>query len=143
MKVTLGKVMEMERPLAKLSQVTVMPARTTFQVCMLARKLTEHGVPLRQAHNALIVKYGVKDEKTGATTVTAENAEKFKEEMNALLSKEVEIHAEPVSIPGSMTGLSAADLMALDPFVTVGEEIIFPTPGQFKVNGKKLKGKDR
>ena len=135
MKVTLNQIRLMEAPMQRLGAIHTLPCRTTYQVCMLMRKLSEHGGPAKQANDAAVRKYGKQDDK-GNFTVTEENTPAFIKEMQDLFLQEVEIEFEPIAIPGDTKGLSAQDLMILDPFVTVQE-----APPALKIEGRPAHGK--
>lgn len=122
MKVTLNKIRQMQPAMSRLVQMTTLPCRTTFRVCMLAKKLAEHLDACNSTNDAAVKKYGVLDEKANTWSVPSENKEAFFKEMGEFLSTEVEVSCDPIQLPGDMKGLSAADLMTMDSFVVLMEE---------------------
>lgn len=94
-KVTIGTLMDSIPAMRKIANQT-MSGRTAIQVARLIREIERETKSFEEVRKALLEKYGTIE---GNQVTIANNVmEQYNEEMQAALSEEVEINAEPLNI---------------------------------------------
>lgn len=98
MKFTLAEIRWMQRGLSAITQMQL-PIKTSYRLAKLFNFCNTEIVTVEQARSKLVKELGVEDSsKPGEYRVAPENEEKFKEEIEKLLSEEVEFDFKPISI---------------------------------------------
>lgn len=96
MMLTLEKLKNSEQALVKLSN-SVLPINLAYRISKALKVVALELTELEEQRKKLVQKYGKPDEE-GSVAVTQENIESFLQEFQKLLSEEVEIPFEPISI---------------------------------------------
>lgn len=98
MKFTLGEIRWMQKGLAAITQMQL-PIRISYKLAKLFNFCNNEVVIIEQTRSNLIKSLAVEDpNKPGEFKVDPENEEKFKEEIEKLISTEVEFDFEPISL---------------------------------------------
>ena len=120
MKLTNGEIFNAKVPLGQLS-ANKFPVKVSYGLAKLASKLNDQLQVIEKVRQGLIETYGEKDpENPKQTRVTpeSENWLKFVEEYGELMSQEVEVVFDAVTLPETLE-IEPAVLMALEKFVKV------------------------
>ena len=120
MKLTNGEIFNAKEPLAKLIQEKL-PVKASYGLAKLAAKLDEQLQVIEKVRGGLVQTYGEKDPDNPQqirVNSQSENWPKFAEEYGELMSQEVEVVFEVVTLPDTLD-VEPATLMALDKFVKV------------------------
>lgn len=120
MKTTFRKLIEATEAFRKLSQQEL-EIKKAVEVSRLIKLLeNEYGV-FRENYSKLVKKYGkIENDKTEEYEFDAENAEKFKAEVEELMGVECQIDSEPIEIEDDIR-LSASQVIALEGFINFKE----------------------
>ena len=127
LKVLNGDIFAAREQLQKL-MAKELPVRTSFALAKLANTLNGHLQAIETVRNGMVKKYGEPIEgKPGSMQVAADSEQfpKFQAEMNELFGMEIEVAAQKVLLPASLSGMviEASTLMALLPFVDIEESV--------------------
>lgn len=116
MTLTLGQLKNSEQALVALSNCTL-PIGLAYKISKVLKFIANELTLLEEARQKLVQKYGV--ETDGNVVVTEENINKFVEELNPLLSEEVDVPFEPISISAlpETVNLSPLQLTQLSFFI--------------------------
>ena len=101
-----------------------LPIKTCYKLLDIVSKVNTQLAIIEAAKSKLVGTYGQPDEKRkGLIRVTPDCTEyaKFMEEFGELMSVEVELDIEPVSLPGTLE-IEPSVLMVLDKFIKLTEE---------------------
>ncbi len=121
MKLTNGEIFNARVPLQQLT-ANRFPVKTSLALVKLTQKLIEFLMPIEQVRQGLIKTYGKPiPENPQQTSVKPgdENWDKFLAELNELMSQEVEVVVEIVTLPETLE-IEPAIIMALEKFITIG-----------------------
>ncbi len=120
MKLTNGEIFNAREPLGKLMEEKL-PVKTSYGLAKLAAKLNDQLQVIEQVRQGLIQTYGEPDpEKPTQIRVLPDSKgfPKFMEELGELMSQEVEIVFDVVTLPDTLE-VKPAVLMALDKFIKI------------------------
>ena len=120
MKLTNGEIFNAKGPLEKLLSEKL-PVKVSYGLAKLAAKLNDQLQIIEKVRNGLIQTYGEKDPDNPMQiriSPQSENFPKFAEEYGELMSQEVEIVFDVVTLPDTLE-VEPAVLMALDKFIKV------------------------
>ena len=120
MKLTNGEIFNAKEPLQELIKQKF-PVKVSYGLAKLAAKLDDQLQVIEKVRQGLITTYGEKDsEKPTQIRVDpqSEGFPKFAEEMGELMTQEVEIVFEVVTLPDTLE-VEPAVLMALDKFIKI------------------------
>ena len=142
MKLTNGEILDVKEPVLDLTKERF-PVKTSLALLKMVRKLDEHLIPAEQVRDGLFKMYGepnpdnprflrclpmvtakddegnvIKDDKGNVTMVDNPKFPKFAEELNVLLSQEVEVVFDRVQVPDTLE-IEPATLMKLEKFIKV------------------------
>lgn len=120
MKLTNGEIFNAKEPLEKLLQEKL-PVKTSYGLAKLAAKLNDQLQVIEKVRQGLFQTYGKQNpDNPMQMTVDpqSENFPKFASEFGELMSQEVEIVFEVVTLPDTLE-IEPATLMALDKFIKV------------------------
>ena len=120
MKLTNGKIFNAREPLQKL-MAEKMPVKVSYGLAKLAAKLNDQLGVIKKVRQGLVQTYGEKDPENPMqikVNLQGENFPKFASELGELMSQEVEIVFEIVTLPDTLE-VEPAVLMALDKFIKV------------------------
>ncbi len=119
MKVTNAELFNAIEPFKELMRAK-MPAKVSYEIIRLVKKLDEYLQPAETVKNDLIRRYGKEDPETLIPQVAPGDPgyKDFVEEYGELLKIEHDIDISVVILPGD-TEIAAGALMALEKFVTV------------------------
>ena len=115
MKVKLGQIYAANPILGKLVEQQL-PIRVAYRLTRLITKLNEEYDALDQSRIKLLEEYGTPvDGVEGQFQFSPENQVTFQDEFNALLSEDVELDWQPISIDdlGRQTNLSVKELSSI------------------------------
>ena len=115
-----GEIYNARGALEKLTQAKL-PLKASYQLAMMATKLSNQIMVIERLRQGLIQKYGEKDPDNPKQIKVDPQGEKFPEfakEYGELMTFEVEIDFEPVTLPETLE-IEPSVLMALDKFITV------------------------
>ncbi len=118
MKLTNMEILNAKAPLTELVKQQF-PVKTSLALVKLVQKLNEFLIPIEQVRDGLIKTYGKPDPKNPNQMSVKQGDEgwvKFSEEFAELISQEVEVVFQQVTLPDTLE-ISPAVLMALDKFV--------------------------
>lgn len=117
MKISLAEIKSLEKSLSKIFDKDL-NIKIAYRLGILLKKITEELRTLEENRIRLIKKYGTKDEKTQQIQVPPDKNADFYKDFNELLTFEIDIDFEPISLNafGDIT-LSAIDAMRLDGIV--------------------------
>jgi len=123
MHLQLGKLLNAEASLNKLIN-SDLPAKTSFQVARLAKKISGDIVDFKKANQELIEKYG--ERKDGKLIIEkgkyklGKNTKTFNEEYRALIESEIKIDFDLIELE-NIEGLTLQpkDLLLLESFITI------------------------
>ena len=118
MNVTLGEIVNAVPALNKAAGQD-MPIKASYRLAKLLKELSPEAELYDKQRLKLCQKYGALDEDKQAYNIPTENMSDFEAEMNELLSQEVEISAQPVTVPDELR-LPAAEVLAAEKFITIG-----------------------
>ena len=110
MKVQLNNVVNSVEIMRKLTQQSL-PVKLAYRFLSLTKQLDSHLKTFEEARVALIKKYGEAQE-DGGFSVKQENIQAFSEEMNELLTEEISVEFQRISIESfpDAVELSVAEL---------------------------------
>ena len=120
MKLTNGEIFNAKVPLQQLV-ANKFPVKTSLALVKLVQKLNEFLIPVEQVRSGLVKTYGKPDSKNpnqARVSPGDEGWEKFLSEFEELMSQEVEVVFDVVTLPDTLE-IEPATLMALDKFVKV------------------------
>ena len=120
MKLTNGEIFNAKEPLGKLVREK-MPVKTSYGLAKLAAKLNDQLSIVEKVRQGLIQTYGGKDPDNPMQiriSPQSENFPKFAEEYGELMSQEVEVVIDVVTLPDTLE-IEPSILMALDKFVKI------------------------
>ena len=120
MKLTNGEIFNTREPLQKLMQEKF-PVKVSYGLAKLAAKLDDQLQVIEKVRQGLIRTYGEQDPDNPMQTRVLPQSKKFPkfaEEYGELMSQEVEIVFDVVTLPDTLE-VEPATLMALDKFVKV------------------------
>ena len=120
MKLTNGEIFSAKVPLQQLT-ANRFPVKTSLALVKLTQKLNEFLKPIEQVREGLIKTYGKPDPENPQQTGVKpgdENWEKFVEEFNELMSQEVEVVIEKITLPESLE-IEPTIVMALEKFIKI------------------------
>jgi single-stranded DNA-specific DHH superfamily exonuclease len=118
MKIKLAELKNAEPALRKLLTCESLNVRTAYRLGRVVNKIDGELKQLENTRVRLVNKYGKKD-KSGTITVQKNNIDKFTQDMEKLLSMDINIDIEPIplaELPDN-TGLSPVDLSTLEQFI--------------------------
>lgn len=119
MKCKLSEMLNASEALKKVAAISL-PAKTSYRLMRLAKKFDSEIKTFDAKRFELLKKYGEETaEKKGYYQIKPENVEVFSKEMEGVVSEEVELDYEPITL--DMFGeakLSAIELLNLDAFIT-------------------------
>lgn len=115
MKFQLGEIRNMKDPLITLLDKPL-PIKSAWSLNKLVKVFDKELSEIEEFRVGLVTKLGETDEETGATQVPEEKMEDFVNEFNELLSQEIDVQFEPLSIEvlGDDTTISAKDMMVME-----------------------------
>lgn len=119
MKITYAKLGDIMPALSKLAKLDL-KAIEAVKLARLINKVEAELKPLEETKISLFKKYGEPDEKDGTYHILNKNLEKFMPEYQELLSSEVQIDAEKITIKSDIQ-IDAASVLALDGVVCFEE----------------------
>ena len=116
MKFALGEIRQMKQPLSTLLDKEL-PVKASWKLNKLIRFFDGELESIERFRIQLVKKYGV--DVDGTTKVLEENMPNFVNELNDLLSEEVEYEYEPIPVDvlGDIT-ISTRDMMSLEKIFT-------------------------
>lgn len=120
MKLTNGEIFNAREPLQKL-MAEKFPVKVSYGLAKLAAKLNDQLGVIEKVRQGLIQTYGEKNPENPMqirVDPQSEGFPKFASELGELMSQEVEIIFEVVTLPDTLE-VEPATLMALDKFVKV------------------------
>lgn len=125
MKVILKEILEGQEVLQKLSQQPL-PGRAAFQIGRLLKKLEEVLTSYNDVRLKLVEKYARKDadgnfdlNDKNEYQFTAENMQAYVNEINTMISDEVEVEANPIAFKDiENLEFTAAETTYLEPFLS-------------------------
>ena len=120
MKLTNGEIFNAKQPLEKLI-VERMPVKVSYGLAKLAAKLNDQLQVIEKVRQGLIQTYGEKNPDNPMqirVNPQSEGFPKYASELGELMSQEVEIVFEVVTLPDTLE-VEPAVLMALDKFIKV------------------------
>lgn len=128
MKVILREVLEGQEILQKLSNQPL-PGRTAFQIGRLLKKLDEILTQYNDVRTKLIEKYAKKTEdgtfdlnEKNEYQFTPENMQAYIEELNNVISEDVDVEANPINFNDiEKLEFTAAEMTFLEPFLKIEE----------------------
>ncbi len=123
MKLINGEIFNAKEPLEKLLQEKL-PVKISYGLAKLAAKLNEQLQIIEKVRQGLIQTYGGKDPDNPMQTRVVPGCEhwsKFAGEYGELMSQEVEIVFDVVTLPDTLE-IEPAVLMALDKFITIEQK---------------------
>jgi len=124
-KLTLNRVLAAREAMKIVLRVAdaKLTARLGIKLARISKELKPHQDLIDETMNKVILKYGVKDEKTGETRVPAgtPEAEKANAEIKELLESEVELNVTPVEIPEDVGGIPSGAWLDLEGLITTKE----------------------
>lgn len=122
-KVTMGQILTANQIFTKLINDTY-TGRAAFTIARLVREVTKETESFEKARMEIIRRYGDKDENgelvlnEGNVHISEENIGKCNQELNDVLSAELEINAEPIDMQWlEKVELSLNEALALEPFM--------------------------
>jgi len=118
MKLTNMEILNAKAPLTELVKQQF-PVKTSLALVKLVQKLNEFLIPIEQVRDGLIKTYGQPDPKNQNQISIQQGDEgwvKFSEEFTELISQEVEVVFQKVTLPDTLE-ISPAILMALEKFI--------------------------
>lgn len=122
-KVTMGQILTANQIFTKLINDTY-TGRAAFTIARLVREVTKETESFEKARMEIIRRYGDKDENgelvlnEGNVHIPEENISKCNQELNDVLSAELEINAEPIDMQWlEKVELSLNEALALEPFM--------------------------
>lgn len=122
MKLTNEEIFHANKPLRVILEKEL-PVSISYELVKMANKLAEQFKIIDEVRSGLVRKYGT--EKDGKVKVeeNSKNAEKFMAEYNELMSQEVELVIQKVTLPKEVDGkplkIKPITLMALEKLVGV------------------------
>jgi len=119
-KLTNGEILNAKVPLQQLV-ANKFPVKTSLALVKLIQKLNEIMVPVEQVRTGLIKTYGKPDAKNpnqARVSPEDEGWEKFQSEFEELMSQEVELVIDIVTLPETLE-IEPSVLMALEKFIAV------------------------
>ena len=122
MKLTNGEIFNAKAPLEKLLHEKL-PVKVSYGLAKLAAKLNDQVQIIEKVRQGLIETYGEKDPNNPMQTRVvpgSENFPKFTSEFEELMSQEIELVLEVVTLPDTLE-VEPITLMALDKFIRVGK----------------------
>lgn len=120
MKLTNAEILNVKGPLSYLMELKF-PVKTSLALATLVRKLDEFLIPVEQVRDGLIKTYGKPDPENSQRTMidsTCEGFEKFMVEYGELMTQEVEVVIEKVTLPDTLE-IEPGTVMALEKFITI------------------------
>ena len=120
MKLTNGEIYNAREALEKLTQAKL-PLRASYDLAVMATKLRNQLMVIEKIRLDLLQTYGDKDENRPNHLSIIPQSEKFPqfaEELGKLMTIEVDIDIEAVTLPDTLE-IEPATLMALDKFIKV------------------------
>ena len=120
MKLTNGEIFNAKEPLQKLLSEKL-PVKTSYGLAKLAAKLRDQLQVIEKVRQGLIQTYGEKNPDNPTqirVDPQSESFPKFAEEYGELMTQEVEIVFEVVTLPDTLE-VEPVTLMALEKFITV------------------------
>ena len=120
MKLTNGEIFNAKEPLEKLLQEKL-PVKTSYGLAKLASKLNDQLQVIEKVRQGLILTYGENNPDNPIqirVDPQSEGFSKFAEELGELMTQEVEIVFEKVTLPDTLE-VEPSVLMALEKFVKV------------------------
>jgi len=117
MKITIKQLLDSVTPLNEIITLDF-PVKYSFRLAKLAKSLTADLEMATEKDQSLISKYGTQDEENeGQWKIDQENIEEFSKQRSELMSEEIEIDFEPISLSdvGDIS-IKPKDLMLLDSF---------------------------
>ena len=120
MKLTNGEIFNSREPLNKL-MANKLPVKASYGLAQLAHKLNDHLQVIEKVRGGLIQTYGEKDPDNPQQIRVSQQSGKFPQfaaEMAELMSHEVEIVIDVVTLPDTLE-VEPAILMALVKFINV------------------------
>ena len=122
-KVTMGQILTANQIFTKLINDTY-TGRAAFTIARLVREVTKETESFEKARMEIIRRYGDKDENgelilnEGNVHISEENISKCNQELNDVLSAELEINAEPIDMQWlEKVELSLNEALVLEPFM--------------------------
>ncbi len=101
-----------------------LPVKTAFAIRRVFNVLQQPSKDAEEARNALVIRYGAKDDK-GNVTVTPGNMPEFTEKLKELLEIEVDLKVEKIGIKvedfDGTARITAADLENVKDFLEITE----------------------
>ena len=122
MKITLAEIKALENSLLKIFEKEV-NIKIAYKLGRFLKKINEELKTLEENRVKLVQKYGKEDEETNQVSVPSENAPKFYQEFNELMSIEIDIDFEPISLKefGDIS-ISAADALRFDGIILINDQ---------------------
>ena len=120
MKLTNGEIFNAKQPLEKLLGEKL-PVKTSYGLAKLAAKLNEQLQVIEKVRQGLIQTYGEQDKDNPVQIKVdpqSKGFQKFVAELGELMTQEVEVVFEVVTLPDTLE-VEPATLMALDKFIKV------------------------
>ena len=120
MKLTNGEIFNAKQPLEKLLKEKL-PVKVSYGLAKLAAKLNDQLQVIEKVRQGLIQTYGEKDSENPMQIRVSPQSEgfpKFAEEYGELMTQEVEIVFDVVTLPDTLE-VEPTVLMALDKFIKV------------------------
>ena len=120
MKLTYGEIFNAKVPVGQLAALKL-PVTTSIALVKLGQKLGEHLAPIEEVRAGLIRTYGKADPEKGNQVSISPGADgwpKFVVEYEELMSQEVEVVIEPISLPDTLE-IEPAVLMPLIKFIKI------------------------
>ena len=120
MKLTNGEIYNAREALEKLTQAKL-PLRASYELAMMATKLRNQIMVIEKLRLGLLQTYGDKDGDNPNQLKINPQSEKFPQfakELGELMTIEVDIDIEAVTLPDTLE-VEPATLMALDKFIKV------------------------
>lgn len=96
------------------------PVLTSYKLSKIAKVLRDELVPFEETRKKLFEKYGEQDEKSNQLKIKDDQIGNFQEEMNKVLTQEVELNIETIDVKelGTDIKLKPVDLIELDKILT-------------------------
>ena len=120
MKLTNGEIFNAREPMQKL-MAEKMPVKVSYGLAKLVAKLEGQLQVIEKVRQGLITTYGEQDPDNSTQTMVLPQMEgfpRFMEEYGELMSQEVEIVVDVVTLPDTLE-VEPAVLMALDKFIKI------------------------
>lgn len=117
MKIKVRQIVNAE-PAASKIMTTQLSFKLSYRLMRIAKALNSELNTIEEARKALVRTLGKEDEK-GNSNVTPENMREFTKQYNAMLDTEIELSIEPIpaAVCEEVKTFTAADLLALEPFL--------------------------